>query len=239
MAVPWISYHIITIIHIGQIRSGLFLSLDRRKEMKAIKTMRTKEENDRIALDYLRSGMKPCEYANKIGIPHSTLCSLLSKRGIVGERAKQASPAESSGYMRTICDRFVENRKKDRTFPITPFCEQFGITTKKLYKWLRVLGYDRSEWVNTETNFYRCSDTLKKLEEECPLLNDIEQEAPKPSTPVRVIADPEEADKENEDDIRERVRFVIKAGNMSVRIYEDWSTDQLFNFAAGIASFAM
>lgn len=207
--------------------------------MEAIKTMRTKEENDRIALDYLRSGMKPCEYANKIGIPHSTLCNLLNKRGIVGKRANHTSPAESSDYMRTICDRFVENRKKDRSFPIIPFCEQFGITSKKLYKWLRVLGYDKSEWVNTETNFYRCSNSLKKLQDECPLLNDIEEEGPKPSTPVRVIADPAEAEKENEDDIRERLRYVIKAGNMSVRIYEEWDNDRLFNLAAGIASFAM
>ena len=152
-----------------------------------MEVMRTKEENDNIAYGYLRSGMSQQEYAAKIGIPRRTLTSILDNRNIranlnsfpVAKTVEYKKEAEfSDEFRRAFCDRFVEERKKNRSFSANKLCMQYNVSLKFLYRWLKSYGYDKSEWENTANNFNKYTKNMAKLEDKCPLLKGIEEDEP-------------------------------------------------------------
>ena len=186
--------------------------------------MRTKEENDRIAYGYLRSGMSQQEYAAKIGIPRRTLTSILANRDIsanlnsfsASDRREYKKESEfSDEFRRAFCDRFVEERKKDRSFSANKLCAQYNVSLKFLYRWLKAYGYDKPEWVNTANNFNRYTKSVAKLEDECPLLKEITIDEPVKAEPAKeMYATP---------------LVAIEAGGLRFCIYEEISDKMMLS----------
>lgn len=173
---------------------------------------RTKEEEDRIALAFLKSKLTKKAYCEKIGISTDVLNSILRERHI----KIKSNPVYTEEFKHKVCSEFVEIRKAtDNQCPLKPFLKKYGISDHALYNWLKKYGYEG--WQNTNCIFTRKGETPEPEAQEY--------------TKVSVVKETVRAPEPN-------LCYTITVGSIQIKIYREMSEDSLIEIASGFASFA-